>query len=72
MFYSCGARPKRGKFPAEDWWIYPPSLAPVHRLKRTGFFNDSGCGFISLFHTPKRRVESQKQHQDNLPYIDRG
>ena len=51
-----GREPKRGKFPAEDCWIDQTLLAPVHRLKCTGYFNDSGCGFIFLFHTPKRRV----------------
>ncbi len=54
--FWCGARIQKGKFPAEDCGIYDTLFAPVHWLKHTGFFNDSGCGFIFLFHTPKRRV----------------
>jgi hypothetical protein len=40
-------------------------FAPVHRLKRTGFFDDSGYGLILLFHTPKRRVERAVIHSSD-------
>jgi hypothetical protein len=56
MFCSCGANPKGQKFPAEDCGIYTHIACTGTLTKTHRVFNASCCGFIFLFHTPKRRV----------------